>query len=284
MRTMSAGRHRANPLLPVLTGSLILLVYSLVYLLEPLGDLANQLILGTLTLAASALVSIYASLVYRLLLPGDAPRAVWRNFAIGFWLWTIAEFLWILHSLSLGAIGGADAALILARLFWFVAYFFFSIALYRQHRIMATPRHARGVWVVFAIWGGLIAATLVTMWAMDESLDFLTFLQDFSGFANLAVGILGVSMLIAFQGGALAWPWWGFVGLAISDIVYAVLNASMGPPASPGTVSIPELISELIYLASYLVLGFGFYKHYLLLQHGPRLDEPATRPPGSQTP
>jgi hypothetical protein len=266
---MSTSRHGDNSPQAILAGCFITLIYALVYLLEPLSDLANELILGCLTLGASALVSICATLIFRLFLPSDAPRAVWRNFAIGFWLWTVAEFLWLLRGLSIGNVGGTASSLTLSHLFWFAAYIFFSIALYRQHRIIATPRRAHGVWVVFAIWGGVIAAALFTMRAMDGSFDFLSFLQYFFGFADLAVGIVGLSMLIAFRGGALAWPWWGFLGLAVSNIVYEALDASMMAAASTTAIFVIEMFSELIYVAAYLVLAFGFYKHYQLLRYGP---------------
>jgi hypothetical protein len=280
---MSASRHRGNSARALLAGSLIILIYALVFWLEPLSDFANQLILGSLTLAASALVSIYATLIFRLLLPSDAPRGVWRNFAIGFWLWTVAEFLWLLRGLSIGNVGGTASTLTLAHLFWFAAYIFFSIALYRQHRIISTPRHAHGIWVVFAVWGGVIAAALLMMWALGGSFDFLAFLQYFFGFADLAVGIIGLSMLITFRGGALAWPWWGFLGLAVSNVLYAALDASMMAAASPTTILVLEMFSELIYLGAYLVLVFGFHKHYQLLRYGPAVDRPAPRSPKQQT-
>lgn len=281
---MSTSRKSDSSALAILAGSLIILIYALVFLLEPLSDLANQLILGSLTLAASALVSIYATLIFRLLLPSDAPRVVWMNFAIGFWFWTLAELLWLLRGLSLGNVGGTASRLTLAHLFWFAAYIFFSIALYRQHRIIATPRHAHGVWVVFAIWGGVIAAALLMMWAMDGSFEFLVFLQYFFGFADLAVGIVGLSILITFRGGALAWPWWGFLGLAVSNVIYAALDASMMTTASATTILALELLSELIYLGAYLVLVFGFYKHYQLLRYGPAVGEPTAQPPTRQKP
>jgi hypothetical protein len=280
---MSTSRQRDNSSLAILAGSLIIMVYALVYLLDPFSHFFNQLILGTLTLVASALVSVYATLIFRLLLPGDAPRAVWKNFAIGFWLWTIAEFFWLLRGLSIGNVGGTASGLTISHLFWFVAYVFFSIALYRQHRIIATARRARGIWVVFAIWGGVIVASVLTNWGMDGSLDFLPFLQYFFGLADLAVGIVGLSMLMAFRGGALAWPWWGFLGLAVSNIAYEALDASMMASASTTTIFILEMFSELIYLAAYLVLVFGFYKQYLLLRYGPPVGEPATRPRGPET-
>ena len=284
MRGMSASGHRANSFRAVLTGCLIILVYALIYLLGPFNGFFNQLILGSLTLVASALVAVYATLIFRLLLPSDAPRAVWRNFAIGFWLWTIAGFLWLLHGLTIGTVGGTASGLALSHLFWFVAYIFFSIALYRQHQIMAGTRRAHGVWIVFGTWAAVLAATLLTMRGLGESPAFLTFLQYFFGFANLAVGIVGLSMLIAFRGGALAWPWWGFVGLAVSNIVYEVLDASMFASASTTTLLILEMLSELSYLGAYLVLAFGFYKHSLLLLHGPRLNQPAARPSASPAP
>lgn len=279
---MSASKQRINSVVAILAGSLIILLYALVYLLEPFSDLGNQLVLGSLTVVASALVSIYATLIFRLFLPSDAPRAVWMNFAIGFWLWTAAEVLWLLRGLSIGAVAGTASRVTLAHLFWFVAYIFFSIALYRQHRIIATPRRAHGVWVVFAIWGVVIAASLLTMWAMDGVFDFLTLIQYFFGFADLAVGIVGLSMLISFRGGALAWPWWGFLGLAVSNIVYEALDASMMASASTTTLLVLELFSELIYLGAYLVLVFGFYKYYLLLRYGPPVGELAMRPTSPQ--
>jgi hypothetical protein len=275
--------RRTSSARAILAGSLIILVYALVYLLEPFSNFANQLVLGSLTLMASALVSIYATLLFRLFLPSDAPRAVWMNLAIGFWLWTVAEFLWLLRGLSIGTVSGTASSLTLSHFFWFVAYIFFSIALYRQHQIIATPRRAHGLWVVFAIWGAVIAASLLTMLAMDGRFDLLSFLQYFFGFADLAVGIVGLSMLISFRGGALAWPWWGFLGLAVSNIVYEALDASMMAAASPITGFILEMFSELIYLGAYLVLAFGFYRYYLLLRYGPALDEPAKRTTGVQT-
>jgi hypothetical protein len=272
---MNAKRPQDSPALAFLAIGLIVGIYALVYLLEPFSTGLNQLLRDLLTLGASALISIYATLIFRLYLPDDAPRVIWKNFAIGFWLWTAAEFLWLLQDLSVGSAGGTASELTIAHLFWFVAYFFFSAALYRQYRIISAPRHAHGVWIVIAVWGAVIVATLLTMGVMGEARTFPTFIQYFFGFADLAVGIVAISMVMVFRGGALAQAWWGFVALAVSDILFELLDASMMASVSMSTRFVLELFSELIYLGAYLVLAFGFYNHYLLLRYGPRIDNPS---------
>jgi len=276
---MSARRSQDNPALAFLAIALFIGIYAFVYLVWPFSPLVNQFIRNLLTLGASALVSVYATLIFRLYLPDDAPRVVWKNFAIGFWLWTAAEFFWLLQDLSMGNIGGTAADLGISHLLWAVAYIFFSIALYRQYRIITAPRLAYGVWIAAAIWAAVVAASLMTMRVMGDQLTFPTFVQYFFGFADLAVGIVAISMLMVFRGGALARSWWGFVALAISDILYEALDASMMASVSPSGKFILQLFSELIYVGAYLVLVYGFYTHYQLLRYGPQID--AVPPPSA---
>ena len=255
----------------LLIGILMLISYALIYWLNPFSQSVNQFLLGSLTLAASAFVSIFSTMIYRLHLPGDAPRPVWRNFAIGFWLWTIAEFFWLWHGLEIGRVSGTASGLTISHLFWLTAYIFFSMALYRQHRIIASQGRAHGPWIVALIWALVLIVTWITMILMGEPKELLTFVQYFSGFADLAIGIIGLTMLLAFSGGAMAWPWWGFVGLAISNILYEILDATMMATVAPVAIEILELLSELTYIGAYLALAYGFYKYYLLLIYGPRI-------------
>jgi hypothetical protein len=90
-------------------------------------------------------------------------------------------------------------------------------------------------------------------------------------------GIIGLSMLISFRGGRSRGPGGEFLGLAVSNIVTGS-GCQHDGSRLPTTVFVLEMFSSSIYLGAYLVLVFGFYRHYLL-RYGPPSTSSATRPP-----
>lgn len=64
--------------------------------------------------------------------PTDRPRAVWRNFALGLWMWVGAEIIWALYL----QVQGEVPAVSLADIPWVAAYCFFGATLLYQYRVV----------------------------------------------------------------------------------------------------------------------------------------------------
>src|SRR5258708_7345398 len=102
---------------------LMLILYTLIYLIGPFSDFWNTFASNVFTVLSAGLSATFGTLVWRAYESDDAPRRVWRWYAVALWLWTIAEIVWGYLNVSSG--GGA-VPVGLPDVFWVVAHGFFG--------------------------------------------------------------------------------------------------------------------------------------------------------------
>src|SRR6266498_5692666 len=73
---------------------LTLAVYTVIYLVQPFSDIWNTILSNLFLVIAASFAAGIATMVWACYDETDVPRHVWRNFAIGLWLWTAAELIW----------------------------------------------------------------------------------------------------------------------------------------------------------------------------------------------
>jgi hypothetical protein len=242
----------------------LLFGYAVIYLTIPFSEFVNKFILSLLTVLSAVVAAGAATLVYSSYEDGEPPRLVWRNFSLGFWSWVLAEIIYSVEYLFL-----SDVLVIspVARLFWFIGFIFFTIALIAQYQIIyGNPR--RSVITAVLIWVGVMILALLILLASNEPITANSFLKFFNSLANLVIGIVALLLLLTFRGGILSRPWWGFLGFAVADILYFFIDQAGAVGGQPFFSNLMILLTHIIYMLAYLILALGFYVQYLLLKYG----------------
>lgn len=237
---------------------LVLVLYSWIFMFAPFEKPWNEIWLSVIEILASIATACMATLLFRHYEPGDLPRDVWLNFAIGFWIWVAAEIFYAADELfGFRFINNFSEA----RVLWMTAFVFFSIALCNQYRIISSPT-LKGRIVLVSLWLGSIALTFFLLYLTGVAFTLDNFSQYFNAIGNMVVGIVAVRLALMFRGGLLARAWWGFIAFSISDTLYYVLSIAPGA----GQSSLVLLATVLVYPAAYLTLAFGLLSQYLLLK------------------
>jgi hypothetical protein len=249
--------------LAVVLALLLLLGYTIIYLVEPFSDFGNKFILSLFTVLSAAAAAGAASLVYLSYENDEPSKMVWKNFSFGFWLWVMAEIVYALADIFLTP----AFAVTVARFFWFLGFIFFTIALYRQYQIIYGYSN-RSVAIVFLIWAAIAVLVILILLFSNMPVTANAFLGIFNSVANLVVGVIALILLLTFRGGIIARPWWGFLGFAVADVLYFFVEQAGSIGGQPIFSDLMGLLTRLIYLLAYLILAFGFYAQYLLLKFG----------------
>jgi hypothetical protein len=247
---------------------LILILVILLYAYAPFSEFWNNLASNFFTIFVAGMSAFFATLVLRRYEPSDAPRAIWTQFAIGLWLWTLAEFIWAGYNMIFG-----EVRINIADLFWVGAYGFFGHAVYLQYQLMFRPLKRENI-ILTSVWAAFaFSLTLLIAWALvtfvDEDRGLPLWIASFYPAADLAVGVVALRILLRFRGGALGYPWLGLLVFAIADMLYAVLDLGGFYTWSLESGNLWSMIADVTYTAAYLVVGLGCFAQLLLLKYGP---------------
>src|SRR5512133_1498428 len=109
----------------------LLVVYVIIYLLQPFSEFWNNFFSDFFLQIASFFAAGIATMIWSYYEKTDAPRLVWGPFAIGLWLWFAAELAWGILNLTVG-----EVPVGLPDVFWVTAYFLLGFALLNQYKIL----------------------------------------------------------------------------------------------------------------------------------------------------
>lgn len=244
-------------------------VYTLIYWVEPFSELWNKISTNLFLVIASSLTAAVATLIWLHYDKSDSPRRVWRSFAIGLWLWAVAELTWGYLNIAQG-----EVPVGLPDVFWTVSYFFLLHALLFQYRILAKPTKKESqsralvalliLVVLYLIIYGLLTSGAGSKTKLDVAVN------SFYPAADLLLGLTAFWMARNFMGGAFARPWLGLLAFAFADLMYAWLEITGVYSWSVSQANLLSTVSDIAYLGAYLILGLGILSQWVFLRYGLR--------------
>jgi hypothetical protein len=198
----------------------------------------------------------------------DAPYTIWAYFAIGLWLWTLAEFVWAVYNMVYGEVG-----ITFADIFWVCAYAFFGYAVYSQYRVIFHPSKRGSVYWIFSRLALTAALTILFAWLLvrflEEPPGLPLWVESFYPAADFVIGFAALRIVYRFRGGALGYPWLGLFVFAIADMLYAILDLGGFYTWSINEGNLWSMVADLTYTTAYLLVGLGCFAQLLLLKYGP---------------
>lgn len=271
---MNKNNENARPVNPTrisLAGFLIAIflfaAYVYLYQLTPLTAPWNDVALNGVVSFAAMLTAVIATVIYFHYHPDDLPRKVWFNLMLGVWFWFLGDTLWGVFAYY--SESGEVSTPSLADAAWIVGIALFTFAFYNQYVIVFPAQKRRilnvavGAWIFSAL---LPAAVLL----FSGSFEWSAYVDYYYPSAEILIGIAGIALVVAFQGGALVRPWIGMVIFSISDFFYAWAEQFGFYEWSSANNNMLTLAIDTSYLAAYLMLAFGFLGHWILINYGLR--------------
>ena len=253
----------------VIAALLFLMVYTFIYWVEPFTDLWNTTLTNMFLVLASASSAVMATLIWRRYEPSDVPRKIWFYFTVGLWLWSAAELTWGYLNITQGEVqkGVPD-------LFWISAYFFFGYALFVQYQILAHPDRKQSQRLIVTGIGLLLALFLILYWVLTAGIgapaDSGTAINAFYPAADLLLALVAFWLARNFMGGAFSRPWFGVLAFSIADLLYAWMELSGLYSWSVNASNALSTLTDVVYLAAYLVLGWCLLSQWVFMKYGLR--------------
>lgn len=247
-------------------------LYILVYWFEPFSEFWNNFLSNFFLQVISLFAAIVTTMIFLRYEKTDAPRQVWGPFAVGLWLWFGGELFWGILNLTVG-----DVPIGLPDVFWVTSYFIMGLALMNQYRILFQPE-LKTIWLWVLLFGlslfastWLMASVFFNTFSESNPLD--VFVNSFYPVGDLLLSIIALWLAHKFMGGAFARPWVGLLVFSVADLSYAWLEISGTYAWSLEQGNILSTISDVMYLAAYLVLLLGVLYHWLFLKYGLRFPD-----------
>lgn len=272
------ARKASDRLMQLVVGGAIGLavVYSVIYFWEPFSPFTNILLADILTVSASVFSAVSASLIWMMYEETDAPRRVWSYFALGLWIWVIAEIIWSYGNLTLP---NGEVPVGVPDVFWILAYYFLGQALLSQYKILVHPVQNELVSrvtksLLFFGVSFVVIFSILEWFALSTSVGD-TMVNAFYPAADLTLALAAIWLTRNFQGGALGRPWIGLLIFTFSDLLYAWLQLSGAYAWSLDRGNWVSGFSDIVYFSAYLVLGIVSFSQWLFLKYG--LRSPSTR-------
>jgi hypothetical protein len=249
----------------------LVVVYSIIYFLEPFSTFTNNLLVNTLTITAAVFSATCATLTWGLYEKNDAPRRIWGFFAFGLWLWVMGEVTWGYQNLTLP---NGEVPIGVSDVFWVVAYYFLGQALLSQYQLLLRPTKSeltkRVTWVVLFLVVVFVLIFSALLW-LDISANVVdTLVNAFYPAGDITLALAAIWLTRNFQGGALGRPWIGLLVFTFTDLMYAWLQLSGAYAWSLDQGNLVSGFSDIIYFSAYLVLGIGSFSQWLFLKYGLR--------------
>lgn len=269
---MDKPRKGPSPLwLSIISAVILVIAHIYVYQVEPLAGAWNDHFLNFLPSVTAGLGAAVATLVWRQFSPTDRPRVIWRYFALGLWIWAIAEVSWGFYMLVLGEV----PLFSLTDVFWIAGYYFFGGALLHQYRLVFRSERRREMrYIASALLIVLILSligTLIVRWVFPHEKSWLgTFVNVFYPLGDLALALIAVTLARAFGRGLWARPWLAFLAFVFSDSMYTWLAVTGIYAFAAGEGNVVSLVADTAYLVAYMLLGLACHAQLLLLRRGPR--------------
>lgn len=265
------NKNRIDPVnlsVPVVLIAMALYIY--IYQMQPLPSPWNDTVLSFSYCFAAGSGALLATLIWRRFAPTDRPRPVWGNLALGLWMWTVAEAVWVTYVLIYGEAPGVSVADVL----WLGGYGFFAAALVHQYLLLFRPG-SRQMWVIVPVVtvGVLLITLLFTGLAMQSADSDKTwpemYVAIFYPFGDLAVAAAALYLVRTFGRGLWGRPWLALLVFTISDALYAWLEITGLYSAISTRGNLGSMVVDVIYFAAYLVMALACYRQWHLLKYGP---------------
>jgi hypothetical protein len=248
---------------------IFLVIYAAIYIWEPFSEVWNNILTNLLLIIAAALTATVATMVWAGYDKTDAPRRIWRYFAIGLWLWVIAETIWGYLNVTQGEVSEG-----IADVFWIVAYIFFAHALGIQYRILTQPSKRELASRVLIAIAGLLALYLFIYYLLSAGVDAQERLgvaiNSFYPVGDLFLVVVAIWLVRHFSGGAFARPWLGILPFCFTDLLYAWIVTSGSYSWSVNQTDLWSTVFDIAYLGAYLILGLGILSQWAFLKYGLR--------------
>jgi hypothetical protein len=243
-------------------------VYAVIYMWAPFSDVWNTILANLLLVIASSLTAVVATMIWTHYEPSDTPRHIWSYFAIGLWLWAVAELIWGYLNITRGEVPEG-----LADVFWVAAYLFFALALLLQYRILAQPSKQKLLGrVSFAILFLIVLYFLLYLLTTggDVQSGWGAAVNSFYPVADLFLALIALWLVRNFQGGAFSRPWLGLLAFSFTDLLYAWIEISGIYSWSVNQANLWSALFDIAYVGAYLVLGLGILSQWAFLKYGLR--------------
>lgn len=252
-------------------------IYAAVYIWEPFSEPWNTILTNMFLVIAASFAAMLATLIWDRYEPGDLPRGIWLRFAVGLWLWSIAELVWGFLNIAQGEVpeGVADV-------FWVAAYVFFAAALLQQYRILARPSESELLRLVFFIILALFALYIPLYYYYVSSAGadgwFAPVVNSFYPVADLLLAVIAIWLVRHFGGGAFSRPWMGLLAFSFTDLLYAWMEISGIYSWSVDQANLWSTLFDVAYLGAYIILGLGILSQWVFLKYGMRPAHPESEP------
>lgn len=264
-------KHRATAV------TVLVLVASLLLLLPPVSRrLGPRLILWLYDLAVvlTALVATALSAaLWRSFGRREVSHKIWAAITLGLLLWSAGEAFWAAEQLLFGNAVPEPSA---ADISWIAGYLPLTLGLYLRYRSYRIP--PRTLWHALLLLAIVLALGLVTLTlavpdlaASDEAGWLARAVNALYPVGDLLLAYWAILIVSGLAGGALFSPWRliaaGFLCVTVSDLIFAyAVRLGLYQVAAAQGANAPTLISDWLYLASYLSIALGTYLH-ARLQH-----------------
>jgi hypothetical protein len=238
----------------------VTLLYAWTYAHAPFSESNNTYILNGATTLAAAVVALILTRIVFYFQPEERPRLIWISFAICAWLWTVAEGIWGYLYTTVGEVPLFSAADIL----WLSGYIALTISMVRQFQLVFFSQKYTVAWAALGVWFAILASIETILLATHSEMPLNDFFRYFYLFADAAVGLAAVYLVIAFRGRTLAIPWLTVSSFVLTDILYIRLTETGVYDYVMSGISI-AFVADTLYVAAYLTVAWGVFEQFLLL-------------------
>lgn len=253
----------------MISALLFIAIYAIIYWFEPFSELWNKILTDSFLVVASSSAAVIATLIWARYDQTDAPRHVWYFFAIGLWLWAVAELIWGVLNISQG-----EVPVGIPDVFWIISYFFLVQALVFQYRILAKPDKQELLRRALMAFFVLVAIYLLIYSVLTSGVEAVSKLEavvnSFYPAADLFLALIAFWLASHFIGGAFSRPWLGLLAFAFADLMYAWVELSGLYSWSIGQANLLSTVTDIVYLGAYLILGLGLLSQWIFLKYGLR--------------
>ena len=249
--------------LAILLAVAILGIYVFVYQIGPFSEEMNYFILDLSDPLVALLAALAASAVFMQYQRNDGPYKIWLYFALGMWIWVLAEGIWSFLDFTTGEVPPAG----IPDLFWVGGYVILALALRSQYQLVTHTKIAW--WKIVAIWAGITLVDIVGLFLTHTEFTPENFINYLYPVIDFVLAVVALRLFMVFGGGKLSRPWIGLFVMGVSDFVWAWLNATGQYQLASDEGTWLSVFTDSTYVAAYLILAIGFLAQYLLLRFGP---------------
>ncbi|MEW5870598.1 MAG: hypothetical protein AB1894_15100 [Chloroflexota bacterium] len=261
--------------------ALVVIVYDLFYLIEPLPEPWGENVTTWLTLLSSVAAAILGTLVFRQFQHDDPPRLTWTFFLLGLWTWASGEIVW----LAIQPIYDSLPDVNITDFFWTMAFVFFAMSVVIQYRQINTynfadPESSRRLKLVdlgvLALALGIASGVTLVIYSLmlrggyGEDWEPLgMFLAILYPVLDLGIGLAALNLSRLFGQGIWGRAWWGLIAFAISDGITSWYYLGGSQYLSETSDLILSLFTDTLYIGAYIIVALACLSHLLLFRRGP---------------